>query len=50
MVVAKDTKAVPRSIAKRYPDLRLLMKLICLNEVTGEFRAQGTRDSHSPCR
>jgi hypothetical protein len=40
MTVAKDAKASPRSIAKCYPHKTLVMKLIRLNERTGEFRAE----------
>ena len=40
MVAAKDTKARPRSTAKRYPEKTLVMKLISLDEHTGEFRAE----------
>jgi hypothetical protein len=40
MTVAKDTKARPRAIAKCYPHKTLVMKLIKLNENTGEFRAE----------
>jgi hypothetical protein len=43
MVVAKDIKAVPRSIAKRYPHPTLVMKLIKLDERTGEFSAKSVR-------
>lgn len=43
MVVAEDVAAFPRSIARRYPDPALVMKLISLNEETGEFRAEGRR-------
>ena len=42
-VEASDTKAVPRSTTRRYPDATLVMKLIRLDETTGEFKAQGTR-------
>jgi len=42
-LVAKDIAAFPRSIARRYPDPKLVMKLIRLNEETGEFRAEGKR-------
>jgi hypothetical protein len=40
MTVAKDTEADPRSIAKLYPHKKLVMKLIRLDEKTGEFRAE----------
>jgi hypothetical protein len=40
MTVAKDIKATPRSIARCYPQKTLVMKLIRLNEKTGEFRAE----------
>ncbi len=40
MIVAKDIKARPRSIAKCYPEKTLVMKLISLDEHTGEFRAE----------
>ena len=39
ITVAKDPKAYPRSIAKCYPHRTLVMKLVKLNEDTGEFRA-----------
>jgi hypothetical protein len=47
MVVAADPEAKPRSIRKRYPDTKLVMRLISLNEETGEFRAEGTRNGPS---
>jgi hypothetical protein len=40
MVTAKDSKASPRSIAKLYPHKTLVMKLVRLDENTGEFRAE----------
>ena len=43
LVVAKDTAAVPRAIDERYPDPNLVMKLIRLNEDTGELLAKGKR-------
>jgi hypothetical protein len=39
IAVAKDTKASPRTIARCFPQDRMVMKLIDLNEQTGEFRA-----------
>jgi hypothetical protein len=39
VTVAEDTKASPRSISKCYPHKTLVMKLVKLNEDTGEFRA-----------
>jgi hypothetical protein len=38
-VVAKDTSAHRRSIRDRRPDETLVMRLTCLDEKTGEFRA-----------
>lgn len=40
VTVARDTKARPRSIAKRYPHKTLVMKLTELDENTGAFRAK----------
>jgi hypothetical protein len=40
MTVAKDITATPGSIARCYPQKTLVMKLIRLNEKTGEFRAE----------
>jgi hypothetical protein len=39
IAVAKDINVDPRSIAESYPQDRLVMRLIDLNEDTGEFRA-----------
>jgi hypothetical protein len=36
---AIDVRASPRQIANAYPQERLLMKLVALNEATGEFSA-----------
>lgn len=44
-VVAKDTKVIPRSIASRYVDPTLQMKLVDLNEETGEFYAESLETS-----
>ena len=38
-VSARDESAVPRSIAKRWPDPTLVMKITELDRTTGEFRA-----------
>jgi hypothetical protein len=40
MITPKDPTARPRSIARRYPHPTLVMKLIDLDETTGEFRAE----------
>lgn len=40
MVRAKDTKVIPRSIAAVYPDENRIMRLIDLDEESGEFRAE----------
>ena len=40
MITAKDPNVRPRSIAKRFPHPALIMKLIDLDETTGEFRAE----------
>jgi hypothetical protein len=39
IIEAVDEQAQPRSIARSFPHKRLLMKLIELNEETGEFSA-----------
>jgi hypothetical protein len=38
-VSARDESAYPRSIAKRWPDPALVMKITDLDRTTGEFRA-----------
>jgi hypothetical protein len=43
IVVAKNVKASPRAIAQSYPQERMVMRLIELNEETGEFRAVNVR-------
>lgn len=43
MVRAEDTQALPRSIASLYPHQTLVMKLVELDEGTGEFRAESVR-------
>lgn len=43
MVEPKDPHATPRSIARRYPEPRLVMRLVRLDEKTGEFLAKGRR-------
>ena len=40
MITPKDRRARPRSIAKRYPHPTLVMKLVELDEETGQFRAE----------
>ena len=40
ITVAKDVNASPREIAKCFPQERMLMRLVELNEDTGEFRAE----------
>jgi hypothetical protein len=40
ITVAKDTAAIPRSIAECFPKPNLTMRLLDLNEQTGEFRAE----------
>ena len=42
-VFAKDTKAVRRRVAKRYPEETLVMKLVGLDEATGAFRAESVK-------
>ena len=37
---AKDTLASPRAIAECYPQPRLRMRIVELNDETGEFRAE----------
>jgi len=39
IAVAKDTNADPRAISECYPQDKLIMRLLELNEDTGEFRA-----------
>jgi len=45
ITVAEDIKSSPRKIARCFPQDRMVMKLLDLNEQTGEFRAinVGTR-------
>lgn len=38
-VKARDVRAIPREIEVRYPDDRVVMKLVALDEETGEFSA-----------
>jgi hypothetical protein len=38
-VRARDIDAVPREIADRYPDDGIVMRLVDLDEQTGEFSA-----------
>ena len=39
-VKAKDVKAIPRSIAVRWPDADLFLRITHLNTASGEFRAE----------
>jgi hypothetical protein len=47
MVVAKDRNAPKRKIAKCWPEPGLVMKLIDLDDMTGEFRAESVAHAHA---
>jgi hypothetical protein len=43
ITVAKDVSAVPRSIIECFPKHNIVMRLLDLDENTGEFRAENVK-------